>query len=128
MVSSVEVKNTNADTGELIEGKAKSSASYSDGSSASRVMKSANKVFLDSTVYSQEEAQRRAEAKLEDLNWKFGLANIHCVGIPELIPGRFVLVKNLFDDLDKKFYLTNVTHVIEKGKFVTHVKARLSSL
>lgn len=128
MVSSVEVKNTNTDTGELIAGEVKSSASYSRGSSASKVMKAANKVFLDSTVYSQEEAQRRAEAKLEDLNWKFGLANIHCVGLPELIPGRFVLVKNLFDDLDKKFYLTDVTHVIKKGNFATHVKARLKSL
>ena len=128
MVSSVEVRNTDNSTGRLISGQANSLATYSSNSSASKVLKSAKKIILDSTVYSQSEAQKRAEAKLEDINWGFGLANFHCIGLPELLPGRFVLVSNVFGDLDKKFYITNVAHSLQRGKFNTYVKARLNSL
>ena len=92
------------------------------------MLKSAKKIILDSTVCSQSEAQKRAEAKLEDINWRFRLASFHCIGLPELLPGRFVLVSNVFGALDKKFYITNVAHSLQRGKFNTYVKARLNSL
>lgn len=128
MVKSVEVRNTDNNNGKLISGKVNSAATYSHTSSAARVLKEANKIIIDSTIYSQTEAQKRAEAKLEEINWGFGLANFHCIGLPELLPGRFVQIKKIFGDLDKKFYITNINHVIQKRKFHTYVKARLNSL
>jgi phage protein D len=126
--NSVEVRNTDGETGALITGRARSSARYSSGSTASKILKLSHRVFWDSVVNSPDDANRRAEVILEELNWNFGVANLRCVGIPELIPGRFISLRGVFAEINKTFYVTNVTHIIETGRFRTYLKARLNSL
>lgn len=42
-----------------------------------------------------------------------------CVGLPELIPGRFVEIAMLEEMVNKKYYINQVTHRIDKEGFVT---------
>ncbi|MDR1260464.1 MAG: hypothetical protein LBJ83_01960 [Oscillospiraceae bacterium] len=128
MLDSVEVRNTNRDTGDPIKGRAKSAAHYSSGPSASKILTTAQKVVFDSTVNSPSEAQQKAYIILEDQNWNFAWGDFSCVGIPDVIPGRFITMCEILDELNKDFYITHVTHTLAKEKFQTNLKARLSSL
>lgn len=42
-----------------------------------------------------------------------------CVGLPELVPGRFVEITMLEEMANKKFYIQSVTHKVGKEGFVT---------
>ena len=46
-----------------------------------------------------------------------------CVGLPELVPGRFVEIDMLEEIANKKFYIKNVTHRIGEEGFVTEFEA-----
>lgn len=46
-----------------------------------------------------------------------------CVGLPELVPGRFVEVVMLEEMANKKYYINHVTHKIGKEGFVTEFEA-----
>lgn len=46
-----------------------------------------------------------------------------CVGLPELVPGRFVEVVMLEGMANKKYYINHVTHKIGKEGFVTEFEA-----
>lgn len=42
-----------------------------------------------------------------------------CVGLPELVPGRFVEIDMLEEMANKKYYINNVTHKMDEAGFVT---------
>lgn len=44
-------------------------------------------------------------------------SNIECIGIPELVPGRYVTLKNFDRDIDGSFYITVTTHNYSPGKY-----------
>ena len=55
---------------------------------------------------------------------------MHCVGLPELVPGRFIgldgVAKNVFDG---KYYIYKVKHVLVAGRgFLTTVEAQTNKI
>jgi phage protein D len=126
--SSIEVRNTSIDTGEPIIGTATSDACRSSGSSAAQALKGAHKVFVDSTAGTPSEAESMARALLATHERRFCVATFVCVGLPELVPGRFVTVKGVSSDIDARYYVVDVAHVIATHKFVTTLTARRCSL
>ena len=51
------------------------------------------------------------------------------VGLPELVPGRFITLKNFGAGISNKYYITDVIHRYSAGsKFVTEIEGKASTL
>lgn len=125
-VLELEVRSANADKGEMISGAAKSSIELSQGNSAKKALQKLKKVIVDSSVSSEQEAKTRAQEILKRLNKRYSIANIECVGIPEIVPGRFINIKKLGEGLEGKYYILRVTHNISSGaSYSTTIEARM---
>lgn len=78
--------------------------------------------IIDPEADSQEKADRCAEAYANKLLALGQVGSGKCVGLPELIPGRFVEIDMLEEMANKKYYIEEVTHKIDKQGFVTEFK------
>ncbi len=48
-------------------------------------------------------------------------ARISCIGLPELIPGRFIAIDRVDSRVNKKYYISRVTHTFDEDGFRTVV-------
>ena len=113
-VGEVEVRATDTDNGNLIKASTKVSNEWSFGSKAAKMVKGHKMVYLDPSVHTQAEAESRKDYLVENTSYKFGTLNCETLGVPELIPGKFVEIKGLGDGASNVFYLTRVRHVMSK--------------
>ncbi len=67
-----------------------------------------------------DEAAKSMAAKEESENKK---ANGTCIGMPEIVPGRFLKISDVDSLINKKFYVTDVTHTINYNGFLTSFAA-----
>lgn len=128
VANAVEVRNIDDRTGDVIKSEVCSSAVYSNSSAASKITKNAKRVIIDPTVLSIDEARDRALTELDNRAWRFGVFKIVTVGVPEYIPGRFIKINGLGQDINKKVYITKVRHEIDKRGYKTSLEAELNSL
>ncbi len=108
LVGSVETRSVDAGTGKIMKSSKKLTASLD--SKARALVKSAQKVYIDPTIQSQQDADARAESLFETMRYQLGSFTATCVGIPDLSPGRFLNVKGMGEPADNNFYITTVTH------------------
>lgn len=90
-------------------------------SSQKKIM-SATQTFTvtDPSADTQEKANIRAEKMAEEKRQDTCSGHGVTVGLPELVPGRFVRVESLERDYgDRDFYMKSVTHRISGGNFQT---------
>ena len=130
LVQEVEVINSDEEKGETIKSNVKTSAKWSADSSAKKIVGEAKKVVVDPFVKNKDEAKVRASAELDKIEWSYGMLNLRCIGLPELVPGRFVEIKNAATNVfDGKYYIQKVRHVLMAGKgFATTVEARTNQI
>lgn len=76
-------------------------------------------VVVDPGADTQDKANVRAQAFANEQLTSGQNGKGTCVGLPELIPGRFVEIVKLEDMANKKYYIKSVTHKISKEGFVT---------
>ena len=112
----------------LIKGSAKLMGRFSKGSTANRLKGSTEQVFYEAGVESAMEATKRAKVRIDAMKAGFGSMELTCIGIPELVPGRFVKLDGFASAVDDKYYITAVTHDLSDDSFTTTVRARRSSL
>ena len=125
-VLELEVRSANVDKGLLISGVAKSSVQLSEGNSAKKALQKLKRVVIDSSVSSEEEAKSRAEVLLKSVNDRYSSANIECIGIPEIVPGRFIKISKLGEGIDGNYYVSRVTHSLGSSSiFKTVMEARV---
>ena len=75
--------------------------------------------IVDPEIDTQDKADVRAQAYVNGRINMGRKGSGVCVGFPELVPGRFVEIVMLEEMANKKFYIQNVTHKIDKKGFVT---------
>ena len=126
LIQTVEVRSIHAGNGKLISGKASISGSF--GSKASRLYQGTAQVFYEAGVESAKEASDRAKARMEALRAQFCSLELTCMGIPELVPGRFVSLDQFADAVNGKYYITAVTHRCSASEFSTTIKGQRKSL
>ena len=97
-------------TGKMISAKKKLSNTISTGSIASGIVSTSQKVYIDPTAMTQEQADARAAYLAEEISYRLGTLEYTCPGIPDLSPGRSVKVTGLGVPVDNTFYVTNVIH------------------
>ena len=110
LVETIKARGVDVGKGKVIEAKQKFNQKISMGNKAKKLIKKSEKVFLDATITSMEEAEYRAESLMEEMSYRFGTLQCSCVGIPELLPGKYLQLRSLGEPVDNYFYLTKVVH------------------
>lgn len=119
------------DTGKmkLINAKSRHDHKISQGNKAKQLLKNSERLYIDPTVRSQQDADYRVEYLLEDMSFRFGTLLCDCVGLPELRPGNFVQISGIGEPAENCFYITEVKHIIdEEGIYISKVTAKAASV
>jgi len=119
------------DTGKmkLISSKSRHDHKISLGNKAKQLLKNSERLYIDPTVRSQQDADYRGEYLMEDMSFRFGTLVCDCVGLPELQPGNFVQISGLGEPAENCFYITEVKHIIHsEGIYISKVTAKAASL
>jgi len=108
LVGAVETRSVDAGTGKLVKSKKKLDISMD--SKARSLVKAAEKVYIDPSIQSQQDADARASSLYEQMSYRLGSFEATCVGLPDLSPGRFLTVSGMGEPADNRFYITTVIH------------------
>ena len=125
----VRVRTLDIGKASKIEVKKKNSNKFSMGGKAKPIVSGQSYVYIDSSIETQQDAETRANFLLEDMSYRFGSIRMTIVGIPEIVPGRFITLKNFGDAVSNKYYITDVNHqYTEGGKYYTVIEGKASTL
>lgn len=75
-------------------------------------------------VRTQKECVRFAQARLDDIAMGFVSGKGSSVGIPELIPGRYLNVEGGDDQTNGKYFLSLVRHIFQDNGYVTEFEVK----
>ena len=128
LIKQVQVNGIDPETGKAINGKAAIKGKFSKGPTASRVMEGTTKFYFDENIINAQQATARAATLMEDQQKDFMVLRANCMGIPELVPGRYVKIKGLAPELEKSWYIQQVRHTVDDRGFRTSIVARMDSL
>ncbi|KMZ53594.1 hypothetical protein [Dorea sp. D27] len=101
--------------GELVKAKKTMNNKLSLGHYAGKLVGQSEKVYIDSTLRSREEASERLAYLAGKAAYRFGTLECECVGIPELLPGQFMEVGGLGSPADNCFYVEEVQHSMDSA-------------
>ncbi len=73
-------------------------------------------------VQTPEECKELAQARFDQRAYSFVTGTGRCVGIPELIPGRYITLKGFDKSANDKYFISKVTHEFnEDGYYTTFI-------
>lgn len=123
LVQNIEVRGVDVGRGEVITASKKVSNKISLASKAKSLIDGSVMVVRDPTVNSKEDAKNRLEFLEYDIYSRLGYLDTQFVGIPEIIPGRFMNVEGLTQDFAPEYYIKSVTHTLRTDEgFLTRVE------
>ena len=129
LVEKVEVRGMDVGKSKKISASKKLKNKVSQGNKAKPLLSKSQKVYLDPTISSQEEAGYRAEYLMEDISYRLGTLEAEFIGLPELTPGRFMKIKGLGTAASNTFYLATVRHIMDSERgYVTKVVGKPASV
>lgn len=129
LAETIKARSTDVSKAKVIEAKQKFNNKISIGNKAKKLIKKTEKVYLDATITSKEEADYRVESLMEEMSYRFGTLECSCIGMPELLPGRFFELTSLGEPPDNRFYLVRVVHKMDDDKgFHTKLYGKASSI
>lgn len=129
LVEKVIVRGMDVSKAKLITSQQKVSNKISNGSKAKPLLKNSQKVYIDSTISSKEEADDRVDSLVESMSYRYGTLECNLLGIPELQPGHFIVLDSLGDQLKNKFYIQRIRHILSKdGSYETRITAVSASI
>ncbi|MCD7805957.1 MAG: hypothetical protein LUH19_01295 [Lachnospiraceae bacterium] len=129
LVETVEVRGMDVGKSEAISSREKLSNKISQGSHAKALLGSSQKVYIDPTVSSVSEAGYRAGYLAEDISYRLGTLEAEFIGMPELVPGRFLKIKSLGTAASNTFYLVTVRHIMDSDRgYITQVVGKAASM
>lgn len=129
VVGKIEARAMDPGSGKVISASGKNNNKISAGSKAKQLVGPGAKVYVDASITSQEEAEARVASLMEQMSYRLGDLEAGCVGIPDLVPGRFMEVIGLGAPADNRFYLTAITHDFSgDGGFRTRIKGCTAQL
>ena len=129
LVEKVKARSTDVSKAKLIEAEQKINNKISIGNKAKQFVKKSEKVYLDATITSQEEAKNRVNSLVEEISYRFGTLECVCIGLPELLPGKFFELKSMGSPPENRFYLHRVVHRISEDEgFVTRLYGKAASI
>lgn len=106
----------------FIEGSATSVKTGGSGKSAAQLVPGLKGAVLreySEYARTKEECTRYAQARLDGLAMEFVSGDGKCIGIPELIPGRFITISGLADEVEGVYFISKVKHSFTSDGFFT---------
>jgi len=129
LVGSVEVRGIDVGKGKLINSKKKLNNKISQSGKARALVEEIEHIVIDPTISSKEDAECRADFISENIAYRLGTLHAEFTGLPELVPGRFIILKALGIDFNVKFYVTSVIHILDTdNNYTTKIIAKASSI
>lgn len=80
------------------------------------------KVVIDTSIKSVEEAQARAQAELDKASLKFVTGEFEIIGTPDVEPGKFVSFTYMNSLVNGNYFITEVRHLFNKNGYTTVCK------
>ena len=122
-------RSTDPDKAKLIESKGKFSNKISLGNKAKPLLKGSERVYIDPTISSKEEAQDRVDSLMEDMAFRYGSLNMDMVGLPELKPGYFLDMQCMGEGPSNVFYMVGVHHSLRgSGGYSMRITGRTNAM
>ncbi len=129
LVGKIEARAMDAGQGKIISAKGTREGTISTSGKAEGLIGKASKVYIDPSITSQEQADARVASLMEQMSYRLGSLDAECVGIPDLVPGRFVTVTGMGAPADNNFYITSVIHEFQpEGGYRTKLKGCASEI
>lgn len=128
VVGQVVVRTLDIGKASKVEVTKKNTNNFSLGSKAKPLIADQSYVYIDSAIESQKDAESRAEYILEETSYRLGSLRMTFKGIPELVPGRFIVLKDFGEGASNKFYITDVTHEYTGFNYTTTIYGKASTL
>lgn len=129
LVESVEARGTDIRKAESFIAKKKVKNKISLGNKAKSLISQTEKVYIDGSIHSKEQAENRVESLVEEMSFRFGKLECRCIGIPEILPGYYIDIDGFGGPANNRFYVTNVKHCIsEEGGFTTEISGKAAQL
>ena len=129
LVEKVIVRGMDVSKAKVITAEKKVTNKISSGNKAKPLLKDSQKVYIDSTISSKEEANDRVESLVESMSYRYGTLECELIGLPELQPGHFIELDGLGNELKNKFYIQRIRHILAKdGHFDTKITAISASI
>lgn len=121
------INNDENDPNNLIEGSSQDTVAVGKGSKGATDVSNVisdimEKVIIDHEATSVALANVRAKAELEALSMRFVTGEFELVGVPDVIPGQFITMDLLEDNLNNDYFITQVTHEYSYSKYTTFCK------
>ncbi len=128
LVKKVTVVGVDPQSDKAVSGSASASGKYGTGSGASKMLSGTERTYFDPRTASAKDATDRAKVLMRGIENQFGVLNCTCIGLPEIVPGRWISIKGLSPQITGKFYIVQVRHVLSESGFTTTFEARTDSL
>ncbi len=112
-VGKVIVYSIDPKTKQPIKGEAKSTSRPGAGDEAGDLARGFNKIVEDEVnflVYTPDECKKLAQARFDARAFSLVKGQGRCVGIPEIIPGRYIELAGFDKDSSDVYFITKVTH------------------
>jgi len=110
LVEKVEVRGVDVGKASVISASKKLSNKISNGNKAKGFLSGVSHVVIDPTIHDKTEAQYRLDYLAEEISYRLGTLTCEVIGMPELVPGRFIQLDGIDVEKDYKVYLTSVSH------------------
>ena len=122
LVEQVEVRGLDVSKGKTVNSTVKNSNKLSMGNKAKSLITGSKFVYVDPTVSSAADAGYRAKYLFEDMSYRYGTLEMTMVGLPDILPGRYLTIADLGDAVSNDFYVQSVRHTMTRdGDFLTHI-------
>ncbi|MBO6241271.1 MAG: phage late control D family protein [Butyrivibrio sp.] len=128
VVGEIVVRTLDIGKASKIEVKKKNNAKYSIGTKAKPLVTNQTYVYVDSAIESQKDAENRAAYLLEETSYRLGSLKLTLKGLPEIFPGKFIVLKGFGDGASNKFYVTDVEHEYDGHSYTTTIIGKASTL
>ena len=129
LVGKVVVRGLDVGTAKAVEGSQMNNSKISTKPSAKSLITGSEYVYVDPTVTSKIEAQRRSEYIFEDRAYRYGTLDMEIMGLPEVIPGRYIELKDFGGVVENVFYVTEVHHKLDTtGRFTSRIIGHCKTL
>lgn len=115
----------------FIKGTASSVKTGGKGKSAAQLVTGLEKAVLrEYNEYARTEGEltRLAQARLNGIAMGLVSGDGMCIGIPELIPGRFITIEGMEDQVKGTYFLSKVTHSFTTEGYYTRFEVRGSKV
>ncbi len=134
-VGSVEVRSVSAERGELIIGRAFAGdesdtrpRARSGSEHISGALNNQPSITVRASVHTQEEADRLAQAVLDERGQNFITGNGESIGLPEILPDINLEIKELGQPFSQIYYINGAKHTINGSGYKTSWNAEQNRL